>query len=129
VIVLTMILFKRMWTLGLWIWNSVGCFKWDLMDHPSRNIEDFVAGSNLNCVDLAQEISKERNFRTWHKDCFCGILVKNVATFCPCLKSLHEAKVRRLGLIELTALTKEVSKKSSRDCSLVKSHKEKFEQA
>ena len=69
-------------------------------------MEDFVAGSNLNCVDLAQEISKEKNFRMWHKDCFCGILVKNVATFCPCLKSLPETKVKRLRLI---ALTKEVS--------------------
>ena len=48
-------------------------------------MEDFVAGSNLNCVDLAQEISKEKNFSMWHKDCFCGILVKNVAPFCPCL--------------------------------------------
>ena len=48
----------------------------------------------------------------WHKDSFCGILVKNVATFCPCLKSLPEAKVKRLRLI---ALTKEVSKKPSRD--------------
>jgi hypothetical protein len=76
-------------------------------------MEGLVAGSNLNCVDLAQEISKEKNFRMWHKDCFCGILVKNVATFCPCLKSLSEAKVRRLGLIVLTALTKEVSKKPS----------------
>ena len=42
----------------------------------------------------------------------CDILVKNVATFCPCLKSLPEAKVKRLVLI---ALTKEVSKKPSRD--------------
>ena len=63
----------------------------------------------------------------WHKDCFCGILVKNVATFCPCLKSLPEAKAKRLRLI---TLTKEVSKKAQqRLCSLVKSHKEKFEQA
>ena len=69
------------------------------MGHPSRNMEDFVAGSDLNCVDLAQEISKEKNFRMWHKDWFCGILVKNVATFCPCLKSLPEAKVKRLVLI------------------------------
>ena len=38
--------------------------------------------------------------------------MKNVATFCPCLKSLPEAKVKRLRLI---ALTKEVSKKPSRD--------------
>jgi hypothetical protein len=90
-------------------------------------MEDFVAGSNWNCVDLAKEISKEKNFRMWHKDCFCSILVKNVATFCPCLKSLPEAKVKRLRLI---ALTKEVSKKSQqRLCSLVKSYEEKFEQA
>ena len=72
---------------------------------------DFVAGSNLNCVDLAQEISK-KNFSMWHKDCFCSILVKNVATFCLCLKSLPEAKVKRLGLIALIVLTKEVSKKA-----------------
>ena len=104
-----MLLFERMWIWGLWIWKAVECFKWGLMGHPSRNMEDFVAGSNLNCVDLAQEISKEKNFRMWHKDCFCGILVKNVATFCPCLKSLPEAKVKRLILI---ALTKKVSKSS-----------------
>jgi hypothetical protein len=75
-------------------------------------MEDFVAGSDSNCVNLAQEISKEKNFRMWHKGCFCGILVKNVATFCPCLKSLPEAKVKRL---RLNALSKEVSKKPSRD--------------
>ena len=69
-------------------------------------MEDFVAGSDLNCVDLAQEISKEKNFSMWHKDCFCGILVKNVATFCPCLKSLPETKVESIRLI---ALTKKVS--------------------
>ena len=48
----------------------------------------------------------------WHKDSFCGILVKNVATFCPCLKSLPETKVKSIRLI---ALTREVSKKPSRD--------------
>jgi hypothetical protein len=96
----------------------------------SRKMEEFVFRGNLNCVDLAQEISKEKNFSMWHKDCLCGILVKNVATFCPCLKSLHETKVKRLGLIAFIALTKEVSKKAQqRLCSLVKIHKEKFEQA
>jgi hypothetical protein len=48
----------------------------------------------------------------WLRDCFCGIFVKNVGTFCNCLKNLPEAKVKRFILI---ALTKEVSKKSSRD--------------
>jgi hypothetical protein len=95
-----------------WIWKAVKCFKWGLMGHPSSIMENFVAGSNLNCVDLAQEISKDYNFRMWHKDCSCGILVKNMATFCLCLKNLPEAKVKRLRLIELT---KEVSKKPSRD--------------
>jgi len=41
------------------------------------------------------------------KRLFCGILVKNMAAFCPCLKSLSEAKVKRFTLI---ALTKEVLK-------------------
>ena len=106
-----MLLFERMWILGLWIWKAVECFKWGLMGYPSRNMEDFVTESDLNCADLAQEVSVE-NFNMWPRDCFCGILVKNVAAFCPCLKSLPEAKVKRLRLI---ALTKEVSKKLSRD--------------
>jgi hypothetical protein len=46
----------------------------------------------------------------WPKDCFCGILEKNVAAFCPCLKSFPEAKVKRLRLI---TLTKKVSEKSN----------------
>ena len=122
-----MLLFERMWILGLWIWKAVECFKWGLMGHPSRNMEDFVAGSNLNCVDLAQEISKEKNFRMWHKDWFCGILVKNVATFCPCLKSLPEAKVKRLSI---NCIDKRSFKKAQqRLCFLVKSYEEKFEQA
>jgi hypothetical protein len=37
---------------------------------------------------------------------FYGILVKNVAGFCPCLKNLAEAKVKRFILI---ALTKKIS--------------------
>ena len=40
------------------------------------------------------------------------VLVKNVAAFCPCLKSLPEAKVKRFRLI---ALTKEVSEMSRID--------------
>ena len=122
-----MLLFERMWILGLWIWKAVECFKWGLMGHPSRNMEDFVAGSNLNCVDLAQEISKEKNFRMWHKDCFCGILVKNVATFCPYQKCMPEANVKRFRLI---ALTRESLKKAyHRLCRVVYSCEEHFDQA
>jgi hypothetical protein len=38
--------------------------------------------------------------------------VKNVAAFCPCLKNLPEAKVKRFILI---VLTKEISKNPSRN--------------
>jgi hypothetical protein len=93
----------------------VECFKWGLAGHPSRNIEHFVTGRILNCVDLTQEISKEKNFSMWHEDYFSGTLVKNVATFYMCLKSLPEAKVKRLGLIASIALTKGVSKKPNRE--------------
>jgi hypothetical protein len=76
------------------------------MGHPSRDMEDFVTESDLNCSDLAQEVLVEKNFSMWPRDYFCGILVKNRATFCPCLKSLPKAKVKRL---RLTALTRGVS--------------------
>jgi hypothetical protein len=75
-------------------------------------MENFVADCNLNCADLTQESLVEQNFRMWPRDSFCIILVKNVAVFCLCLKSLPEAKVKGFILI---ALTKEVSKKPSRD--------------
>ena len=53
------------------------------MGHPSRNMEDFVAGSNLNCVDLAQEISKEKNFSMLHKDCFLFYFGEECGHFLP----------------------------------------------
>jgi hypothetical protein len=104
-----MFLFGRMWILGLLIWKAMECFKWGLMSHPSRNVEDFVAVSDLNCADLAQEVSVEKNFSMWPRDCFCSILMKNIALVC----SLPEAKVKRLGLIEST---KEVSAMLIIDC-------------
>jgi hypothetical protein len=63
-IVLNMLLFGRLWIWGLWIWKAMGCFKWYLMNHPNRNMEDFVAESNLNCADLAQVFSEE-DFSMW----------------------------------------------------------------
>ena len=73
----------------------------------------------MNCGSLALEVSEEENFNMWQRDGSCAIFVKNVAAFCPCLKSLPVAKVKRFVLI---TLTKEV-------CSLVKIHKEHVEQA
>jgi len=74
------------------------------MGYPNRNMEDFATESDLNCIDLAQEVSVEKPLH--------GILMKNVAIFFPCFKSLPEAKVK---IFRLVALTKEVSKKPSRD--------------
>jgi hypothetical protein len=50
VIGLTMLLFERMWIWGLWAWKAVECFKWGLMSHPNRNVEDLVVGSNLTVL-------------------------------------------------------------------------------
>lgn len=76
-------------------------------------MEVFVTESDLNFADLVQEVSEE-NFRMFCKDCFCGILVKSVAAFCPSLKSLPEAK-SKVKRIRLIVLTKEVSEKLSVD--------------
>jgi hypothetical protein len=38
-------------------------------------MEDFVAESDLNCTDLTQEVSVEKNFRMWPRNYFCGILL------------------------------------------------------
>ena len=75
-------------------------FNWGLEGYASRDMLDFVAESDLHSADPAQEVSVEKNFSMWPRDCFCGILVKNVA-FCPCLKRLSEAKVERFILIAL----------------------------
>lgn len=87
--------------------------------------EDFVAVSEFNCIDLAQEASGENNFSVWPGDCFCGVLVKNVAAFCPCLKSLPEAKVKtQIHCTDKGSLRKA----QQRLCSLVKSQEENFGQ-
>jgi hypothetical protein len=61
VIGLTMLLFGRIWILGLW--KAVGCFKWGLMGYASRNIKDIGAEGDLNCADLVQEVSVEKKFQ------------------------------------------------------------------
>ena len=50
----------------------------------------------------------EKNFSMWPRVCFCGNLVKNVAAFRHCQKSLDESKVQRFIL---NALIKKVSRK------------------
>ena len=38
----------------LYVWLNVG--------YTSRNMEDVVTEGDLNCADLAQEVSEEKNF-------------------------------------------------------------------
>jgi hypothetical protein len=57
---LIMLLFGRMWIWGLQ--KTVESFKWGLMGHPSRNIEDIGAKGDLNYTNMAQEFSVEKNF-------------------------------------------------------------------
>jgi hypothetical protein len=40
-----------MWILGLW--KGMECFKWELMGHLRRNMEDLDAVGELNCASLA----------------------------------------------------------------------------
>ena len=46
---LTMLLIKRTWTLGRWIWKVVEFFKQHSMGHNSISTDDSGAESNLNC--------------------------------------------------------------------------------
>ena len=88
----------------LWVREAVECFKHCLMGHITRNME------GMNCGGLAKEVILKK-INMWPRDHFYDILVKNVAAFCPCLKSLPEAKVKRFGLIPLAE--KIISKQSS----------------
>ena len=60
----------------------VECFKWGLMGHPSRNMEDISrSAGELNCEVLAQAVSEEKNFSMLPRDHSCDILVKNGTGF------------------------------------------------
>ena len=47
--------------------ESSGMVSMEFIGHTTRNMKDFVVEGNLNCADLAQEVSEE-NFSLWHKD-------------------------------------------------------------
>jgi len=65
-------------------------------------MEDSGADRDLNYGCLAQEVSEEKNFSMLPRNHSCDILVKNVFAFCPCSKSLPEAKVKRFRLFPLS---------------------------
>ena len=84
------------------------CFKCCLMGHISRLMKDNGADNDLKCQELAQEVL-EKNFSMLLTIHSCDILAKEVVAFCPCPKSLPEAKVKSFPLI---LLAEEFSKKS-----------------
>ena len=65
-----------------------------LIGLTSRDMENRTGG-------LAQEVP-EKNFRMLSRNCAYNILMKNVAAFCICLKSLPKVKVKRFEIILLT---------------------------
>ena len=75
-------------------------------------MEDSDAKSYLNCWKFTQELS-EKNVSMLPRNHSWDVLVKNVAAFCPCPKSLPEAKVKSFGLIPLA---EEISKQGSANC-------------
>lgn len=62
----------------------------------------------MNCGCLDQDVSED-NINMWPTNHSCGILLKNLAAFYPCPKSLPKVKVKSFGLIPLA---KEISKHS-----------------
>jgi hypothetical protein len=104
---LTMFLFGGMWILAFEIWKAIECLRSDLIGHSGSIMEDFSDEGDLKSGVPVQEVSEEMNFSMMPRDCPCDILAKIVTAFCPCLKSLPVAKIKRFRLIPLT---KEVSK-------------------
>lgn len=73
-----------------------------------------VLRSNLNCADMARDVSEEKTISKWPRDCFCDVLAKNIAAFCPCPKHLHEITLKSLQLRRLA----EISREPCFDCVL-----------
>jgi hypothetical protein len=78
-------------------------------------MKDVGTGGDSNCTALAQGVSEEREFSIWPGDHSYDFLLKNIDVFCPCPKSLPEAKAKRFIVI---ISTKEDSKGPSIDSVL-----------
>ena len=88
VLVIIGFLSRGMWIWGLWIWKDMECFKWDLMGHSSRNMENIGAEGDLNSEDFSYDVLVKHFLY-----CF--------APFCPHLKTLPEANVKIFLLIAM----------------------------
>ena len=97
--------------MGLWATKAVQCFKYCIMNHPSRSLGNRSTNGFLHYQEHTQEVS-EKNFSMLPRDHSHDILMKKVAAFCPYPKSLPKAKVESFGL---TLLAEEMSKQPNRD--------------
>lgn len=97
---------------------TVRCFKWGLMCHPSRNMEDSGPEWVIWTMEVWLKRFQGRRILILPRDFSCDILVKNVDALCPCLKNLPEVKVKSFRLI---ALAKELSQQPSTDCLVIHS--------
>ena len=87
---LTMFLFGGMWIFELQMRKTVECFKWDLMHHLNRSMEDIGAGGDLKCGGLAQGCQRRRILECLPKDHFG----ENDVCFLPYQKSLPVSKAK-----------------------------------
>ena len=78
------------------------------MVYPNRNMEDVATKDEMTKEVLVEKYNVAYTLFLWHFGKECGY-------FYPCLKSLHEAKVKRLRLI---ALIKKVSETPTIDILL-----------
>ena len=75
-------------------------FKWGLIGYTGRDLENSDTESNIGYYGSAQD-SSEKNNSKCPRDCSCDSLVKNVASFCSCPKTLPEDKLKNFELIPL----------------------------
>lgn len=72
-------------------------FKWGLIGHTGRDVENSATESNLGYGGPAQEGS-EKTISKCPRDCSCDILLKNMNAFCSCPKNLSETKLNFIAM-------------------------------
>lgn len=86
--------------------EEIECFEQGLMDLLRRSVEGSGTEGSVDSEVTAQEIAEEKNITSWPGVHFFDILTKNVAVFCPCPKSVLEAKLKSFALRLLAEIFK-----------------------
>lgn len=73
----------------------VGCFKWFLIGHPGRTMENSGVEGDMEC--RTQIRSYRGTILMCSKDYSCEVFPKNRAGFSSCTKNLPEAKLMSIG--------------------------------